>query len=154
MKTLRERVRWTRRRTCLAQTHLAEKIGVTRGAVANWETGRAEPRRKHMARLAILAHVDYDWLTTGRGEANQSDDKNNLTLAHLEFATESDERELLSVYKACSFVNRCRILDLARALHDKRQSPRPPIYPLDGLMDGESSHPRPRRGRMDAFEET
>jgi len=49
-----ERIRRTRQREGLTQTALGEKIGVTQGAIAAWETGRAAPTEGNKKKLKII----------------------------------------------------------------------------------------------------
>jgi transcriptional regulator with XRE-family HTH domain len=62
------RIRQARRRARLSQEQLACVVGVTRGAVANWESASVVAPASH--RLMLLARsmaVSYEWLATGRG---------------------------------------------------------------------------------------
>jgi transcriptional regulator with XRE-family HTH domain len=51
----------------LSQTDLAERIGVSRGAVGQWESGLSEPSNANMRRAADALAVTVDWLASGRG---------------------------------------------------------------------------------------
>lgn len=63
------RIRVARQRTGMTQHQLAERMHVTRGAVANWEiNGRPKPSLAHLIRLAPVLGVSFEWLATGRGE--------------------------------------------------------------------------------------
>ena len=51
-----------RRRRLLTQTELAEKVGVSLKAVQAWEGGRAQPRLRHIGRLAEVLGVSAEEL--------------------------------------------------------------------------------------------
>lgn len=44
----------------LTQEKLAQKIGVSKSAVAKWETGRGLPDRENLRRLSEAVHVPVD----------------------------------------------------------------------------------------------
>ena len=48
------------------QAEFAKPLGVTRGAVANWEVGKGI-KRDNLQRMANHYRVSLDWLATGRG---------------------------------------------------------------------------------------
>jgi SOS-response transcriptional repressor LexA len=50
----------------LSQTGLARVLGVSRGAVGQWETGQTAPSTENLAAAAIELRVSFDWLATGR----------------------------------------------------------------------------------------
>lgn len=62
------RIRIARQRARLSQEGLAAQLGVTRGAVANWECSvGAQPASARLERLAQVTGVCFEWLATGRG---------------------------------------------------------------------------------------
>jgi len=62
------RVRVARQRAGMTQSQLAARIGVSRGAVANWEVSeRPRPKASHLVEVAITTDVSVEWLATGRG---------------------------------------------------------------------------------------
>lgn len=52
----------------LSQTDIAGALGVSRGAVGQWETGQTTPSTENLAEAALELRVSFDWLATGRGE--------------------------------------------------------------------------------------
>jgi transcriptional regulator with XRE-family HTH domain len=65
--TLAERIVTARHAANLSQGRLAQRIGVSRGAVGQWETGATEPNDSNLRRVAIETGAPYEWLATGRG---------------------------------------------------------------------------------------
>lgn len=65
---LHERIREARKLLKASQEVLAAQVGVTRGAVAQWEmpTGTA-PSVENLIKIAGLSGVAFEWLATGRG---------------------------------------------------------------------------------------
>lgn len=65
----------------LNQTQLAELIGCTRNAIANWETGRTTPKAEVFKTIAAKLDCDLDYLlgktdtpTTTTGSSTQPND--------------------------------------------------------------------------------
>jgi transcriptional regulator with XRE-family HTH domain len=65
--TIAQRIALARWKKDLSQSDLAEKVGVTRGAVGQWETGATEPSDANLRRVATETDTSYEWLATGRG---------------------------------------------------------------------------------------
>lgn len=69
MPTLHERIRRARALSRMTQTDLADRIGVGRGAVAQWESSTGSlPSMEHLIAIALQTGVYLEWLGTGRGE--------------------------------------------------------------------------------------
>ncbi|MEO5341751.1 MAG: helix-turn-helix domain-containing protein [Gammaproteobacteria bacterium SHHR-1] len=61
----------------LSQSQLAASLEVSRGACGQWEQGVSLPSVSHMAELARITEVSFEWLATGRGRvAPPSEPKN------------------------------------------------------------------------------
>lgn len=60
------RVKAARAKAGLTQRELAERIGVTPSAVAQWELGSSDPGMRLLAALATVLEVSCDWLVIGR----------------------------------------------------------------------------------------
>jgi transcriptional regulator with XRE-family HTH domain len=44
------------------QARLAQKLGLSEGAVSKWKSGEREPPLAMLVRIAIVLHVSTDWL--------------------------------------------------------------------------------------------
>jgi transcriptional regulator with XRE-family HTH domain len=55
----------------MSQSQLAQRIGITRGAVGQWETGITEPSDANLRRVAFETGASYEWLATGRGKRHE-----------------------------------------------------------------------------------
>lgn len=52
----------------MSQQALAEHLGVSRGAVSNWESANGcSPSVERLSRVATLCGVSFPWLATGQG---------------------------------------------------------------------------------------
>lgn len=83
MNGLANRIRIARHRCSLTQEMLAEKVGVSRIAVANWEQGRALPTLENLRLVASLTKCSAGWLLEG-GEPSElrMPGKNNVVLRY------------------------------------------------------------------------
>ena len=111
------RVRKARHQAGLSQQVLAERMGVTRGAVANWESAVAVPAARRLARIANVTGVSYEWLATGRGamlpELGFEDPKTPALDA--DFVDDPVERQLLDTFRMASMRARKAALDTLKA---------------------------------------
>ncbi len=111
------RVRKARHQAGLSQQVLAERMGVTRGAVANWESAVAVPAARLLARIANVTGVSYEWLATGRGamlpELGFEDPKTPAIDA--DFVDDPVERQLLDTFRMASMRARKAALDTLKA---------------------------------------
>ncbi|MBT5467650.1 MAG: helix-turn-helix transcriptional regulator [Gammaproteobacteria bacterium] len=78
---LAQRIRQARKEKQLSQTQLASILGVSRGACGQWEAGISSPSSKRMESLVKSLGVNFEWLTTGRGEAPVSNEIANQQLS-------------------------------------------------------------------------
>jgi transcriptional regulator with XRE-family HTH domain len=98
------RIREARRALGLTQDELARRIGVSRSAIAQWETDRTGQVRANLARVASVLGVSIGYLITGESEAG---------LINVETA---DERALLSLYRQIREPGRSELLRNARRM--------------------------------------
>lgn len=93
---LGERIRQARARKTMRQSDLAKMLGISRSAVANWESGDgSRPSLENLSKIAIATDCGVDWLATGRGAPTDE----ILALRDIDIVHESDERELLRLYR-------------------------------------------------------
>jgi transcriptional regulator with XRE-family HTH domain len=104
-----ERIRAARGRAGLTQAALAQKVGVTRSAVAQWETGRAGQVGAHLAQIAAVLGVGIDHLLLGGAER----------MLAREFGADAltaDEIALLRLYRQCNLEDRSILQRMALSL--------------------------------------
>lgn len=70
MKTIHERIRHLRAILGIEQSELAELLGVSRGAVGNWEV-KGGIKAANLKLLAERTGASFEWLATGKGTAPQ-----------------------------------------------------------------------------------
>jgi transcriptional regulator with XRE-family HTH domain len=98
------RIRQARRAQGWTQDDLAAAVGVSRSAVAQWETDRAGQIRDNLGRIAQALGVNVAALLDG---AVYIEDQT---------ASSGDERALLRLYRACDPEDRSFLLRTARKL--------------------------------------
>lgn len=97
IRTAREDQGWT-------QDQLAEAVGVSRSAVAQWETGRAGQVTTNLTRVAGALGVGVEYLMYGRDPRAAGK------------AYSGDELAVLRLYRECSAEDRQLVLRMARRL--------------------------------------
>ena len=76
--TLTIRLIKTRREKRLSQQALADLIGVSRSALAQWETEMSRPSLDNLRKMAEILEVSFEWLATGRGNQYLSHDSTDV----------------------------------------------------------------------------
>lgn len=65
---MRERIKSLRKALGLTQQEFADKLGVKRGGIANYEIGRNEPADSVISLICREFDVNEEWLRSGIGE--------------------------------------------------------------------------------------
>ncbi len=78
--TLGEKIREARKQAGLTQGQLAEKISVSRPAVAKWETDKGLPDIENLRALAKLLNVSVDYLLDDQEEKSLSEIREPICL--------------------------------------------------------------------------
>lgn len=98
------RIRESRRSLGLTQEELAQRIGVSRSAIAQWETDRTGQVRANLARVAAVLGVSIGYLLTGESYGMES------------VAETAGERALLNLYRQIQDAGRAELLRQARRI--------------------------------------
>jgi transcriptional regulator with XRE-family HTH domain len=72
-RSIGDRIRHARKEAGLNQADLAERVGVSQPAVANWESGVHDPRRVMLAKIADILRVSPGWLASGDRSVVETD---------------------------------------------------------------------------------
>ncbi|HEY0185806.1 MAG TPA: helix-turn-helix transcriptional regulator [Rhodopila sp.] len=98
------RIRIARKDRGMTQDELADRVGVSRSAVAQWETGRAGQVTGNLTRIASALELSVEYLMDG-------EDKRAASEVH-----QGDERALLRLYRECDPEDRQILLRTAHRL--------------------------------------
>ncbi|HET6782741.1 MAG TPA: helix-turn-helix transcriptional regulator [Pseudoxanthomonas sp.] len=110
------RIRVARQYAKLSQAELAEKLGISRGAVANWESANdAHPATSRMVKLAVLTGVSSEWLVTGRGRMTHESGGEEVPAVDGEFVHDIAERQLLDAFRRSPARAKSLILQMAES---------------------------------------
>lgn len=116
MYSMPVRVRQARRAAKLSQAQLAMHLGVCRSAVAQWErTGGTSPSVDHLARVAIVTGVLFEWLATGRGPSHPAGTEFESAATPGDFAMDELESRILDAVRRLTRRKRetvCQIIEL------------------------------------------
>lgn len=104
------RIRAARERGGLTQARLAGLVGVTRSAVAQWETGRAGQVGRHLEKIAEVLGVGVEFLLLGSVGALVTAESGS------EDGLQGPELALLRLYRECGPEDQATLLRIARAL--------------------------------------
>lgn len=99
-----QRIRLTRQERRITQEELASAVGVSRSAVAQWETGRSGQITGNLARIAQVLGVGVEYLMQGAPGATTPE------------PTTGDEIAMLRLYRDCTPEDRQILLRTARRL--------------------------------------
>lgn len=103
-ETVGLRIRAARMEREMTQADLASAVGVSRSAVAQWETDRTGQVRGNLTRIAAVLGVSVGSLLHGEAGAHRVGPENATELA------------LLNLYRACSEDDRAFLLRTATRL--------------------------------------
>jgi transcriptional regulator with XRE-family HTH domain len=125
MKTVASRLRNCRMHLGLTQAALAQRIEVSRSAVAQWESHDGSlPSTASFTQLAAALGCSFEWLATGRGPRSASSDASNdasaATAVDLRsFARDDAEEQLLGDFRELDEYDQETVTQLVQALRNK-----------------------------------
>ena len=98
---MKDRIKKLRKELDLTQQEFADRIGVKRGGIANYEIGRNEPTDSVISLICREFNVNETWLRTGEGEMfkelSRAQDIALLTKQLLDEEEDSFKNRLISV---------------------------------------------------------
>lgn len=62
---LRDRLRAAREQAGFTTRTFAERTGISKNSISNYETGKTTPRRPQIMAWAMATEFDFDWLESG-----------------------------------------------------------------------------------------
>lgn len=121
--TPQSRIRLARRHAGMSQLQLAGLIGVQRSAVSHWESTQAKnPSVEHLRQLAVVTGVQFEWLVTGRGGMELSNEvrMDSVPTADALLIDEPIELRLLHAFRDVSAQSRVSLVDIIEQLASQR----------------------------------
>ena len=91
---MNERIKKLRKSLDLTQQCFADRIGVKRNTIANYEIGRNEPVDSVLSLICREFRVNEHWLRTGEGEMFLPKSRNEELLAFVEQLAGSDSNDI------------------------------------------------------------
>ena len=114
---LADRMKKARKQAGFSQAALAEKLGVDRSAVSQWERQTpACPTFSHLVGIATATGVSFEWLATGRGPrmiGGEGDSPPGIVMDYIA-QSESEER-LLIAFRSLAALEQVPLLDMLEA---------------------------------------
>ncbi len=111
------RIKQARKDAGLSQSDLAERLGVDRSAVAQWERNNpAGPTVGHLTRIALATGVSFEWLATGRGPrviGGEGDEPPGVVMDYI--AQSETEERLLVAFRSLSALEQVPVLAMLEA---------------------------------------
>ena len=112
MTRLAGRIRKARLSVGMSQSALAACLGVTRGAVANWESvGGVLPATERLQRIAKATEASFEWLATGRGASKHASSHEDVPAADMQIVEDRLELRLLHAFRAAPQRQQARIVE-------------------------------------------
>lgn len=97
---MNKRIKELRKALGLTQQEFADKIGVKRNSIANYETGRNTPIDAIVVSICRIFNVNEEWLRTGQGEMFKQLSQAELAARTVGEALSSDNKFIQSVFIA------------------------------------------------------
>ena len=95
---MKERIRKIRRYLDLTQQEFADRLGIQRGAIANYELGRNEPVDSVVSLICREYGVNEEWLRTGTGEMFEPDSGDELEALAKKYDLSNADQVLIEKY--------------------------------------------------------
>ncbi len=107
----------------MSQAKLAEAIGVQRSAVSHWESPKGKnPSVEHLRAVAMVAGITFEWLATGRGMMQLSEDAklDSVSAADAILVEDLLELRLVQAFRDASSRTRIALVEILEELTARR----------------------------------
>ena len=136
MNNLKDRIRKIRRDLDLTQQEFADRLGVKRGAIANYEIGRNVPADSVVALICREFNVNEEWLRDGTGEMFAPDASDELEALVKKYDLSNADQVLIEKYVNLKAGSRETIInfisDVAAAI-GSLDAPNAKAFPSGGI---------------------
>lgn len=106
---LTTRILCSRKDKKFSQQALADLIGVSRSALAQWETSMSSPSLSNLRKIAETLEVSFEWLATGRG--------NQYLMLATDVISDSDvDGEIIGQLHRMNLMKKRAILNVIKAM--------------------------------------
>lgn len=110
------RIRRCRTLARMSQSELAQRVGVHRSAVTQWEReGGTHPCIEHLAAISVAAKVPFEWLATGRGDPANNPEIEVPAVA-IDYINDETEARLLEAIRRLPKYKRKAICELVELI--------------------------------------
>ena len=116
---MNERIKELRKTLSLTMEELGEKLGVTRSAISNIESGKRGITEQMVLAICREFEVNENWLRNGAGEMFQPIPKNGLEMLAKEYNLNQFEYLVIEEYLNLPDENRKAVLDFVMELFAK-----------------------------------
>ena len=113
-RTMGHRIKLARQHIGMSQEELANRMGVRRQSVQQWESEETGPRHKRLAELAKVLRVDQMWLVMGETDDHMEDE----VLGVLGF----EERKLVKLFRQLPIEQQLLLSDIANSMSVLRET--------------------------------
>lgn len=120
---MKERIRKIRRDLDLTQQEFADRIGIKRNTVANYETGRNEPIDSVVSLICREFHVNEEWLRNGTGEMFTQDSEDEMQALTEKYSLSAADRILIEKFVSLKADTRNAILEFMTDVVASLQEP-------------------------------
>lgn len=111
---MKDRIRKIRRDLDLTQQEFADRIGIKRNTIANYETGRNEPIDSVVSLICREFGVNEEWLRDGIGDMRVPDPDNELEALAKKYKLTAADQMLIEKYVSLKADTRNAILEFMK----------------------------------------
>lgn len=111
---MKDRIRKIRRDLDLTQQEFADRIGIKRNTIANYETGRNEPIDSVISLICREFGVNEEWLRDGTGDMRVPDPDNELEALAKKYKLTAADQMLIEKYVSLKADTRNAILEFMK----------------------------------------